>query len=219
MLDLSLNLPTSRQPLVLCIGAHCDDVEVGCAGTLLSLAKSRKDTRFVWAVFSGEQSRQIETRKSAQSLFPDNTQVELRLHDFPDGRLPYIGVPVKDAMEKLRAEVEPDLVLSHWSRDHHQDHRFLSELTWNTFRNHLILEYEIPKYDGDLGRPNLFVNLEPDIREQKIAHILRSYPSQSNREWFNRETFDAILRLRGIECRAESGYAEAFFSRKLPIQL
>ena len=218
MLDLSLNLPTDRQPLILCIGAHSDGIEIGCAGTLLSLARSRTDTRFVWAIFTGDQQRQVEARKSAQSLFPGNAPVELRLHDFPDGRLPYVGAPVKDAMEKLKAEVDPDLILSHWSGDRHQDHRFLSELTWNTFRDHLILEYEIPKYDGDFGSPNLFVSLEPDIREQKIAHILRSYPSQSNREWFDRETFTAILRLRGMECRAQSGYAEAFFSRKLPIQ-
>ena len=218
MLDLSLNLPGDRQPLVLCIGAHCDDIEIGCGGTLLSLSQSRADTRFVWAIFTGDQSRQDEARKSAQSLFPGDVPVELRLNEFPDGRLPYVGAPVKDAMEKLKAEVEPDLIFSHWGGDRHQDHRFLSELTWNTFRDHLILEYEIPKYDGDFGSPNLFVGLEADIREQKIAHILRSYPSQSSREWFDQETFTAVLRLRGMECRAASGYAEAFYARKLPIQ-
>lgn len=218
MLNLSLNLPTDRSPLILCIGAHCDDIEIGCAGTLLDLARSRADTRFVWAIFTGDQSRQDEANRSAQSMFPRNLPVELRLHDFPDGRLPYAGTPVKDAMEKLKSEVQPDLIFCHWSGDSHQDHRFLSELTWNTFRDHLIFEYEIPKYDGDFGNPNVYVSLEPDIREHKIAHILRSYPSQSSREWFDSETFTAVLRLRGMECRAESGYAEAFYSRKLPIR-
>jgi LmbE family N-acetylglucosaminyl deacetylase len=218
MLDLSLNLPTDRRPLILCIGAHCDDIEIGCGGTLLGLAGSRTDARFVWAIFTGDQSRQNEATKSARSMFPEDLPVELRLHDFPDGRLPYAGTPVKDAMEKLKSEVNPDLIFCHWGGDSHQDHSFLSELTWNTFRNHMILEYEIPKYDGDFGNPNVYVNLEPNIREHKIAHILRSYPSQSSRAWFDTETFTAILRLRGLECRAESGYAEAFYGRKLPIR-
>ncbi len=219
MLDLSLNLPADREPLVLCIGAHCDDIEIGCAGTLLNLAKSRPDIRFVWAIFSGDESRRNEAKNSTDSLFEEDVSVDLRLHDFPDGRLPYVGAPVKDAMETLKSDVEPDLIFCHWGGDRHQDHRFLSELTWNTFRDHLILEYEIPKYDGDLGNPNTFVPLESGILERKIAHILGSFPSQSSREWFDRETFAALPRLRGMECRAKSGYAEAFYARKLPIRL
>ncbi len=218
MLDLSLNLPTDREPLVLCIGAHCDDIEIGCAGTLLNLANERPESQFVWAIFSGDQARHDEACASAGALFENGNSVDLRLHDFPDGRLPYVGAPVKDAMEKLKTEVSPDLIFCHWGGDLHQDHRFLSELTWNTFRDHMILEYEIPKYDGDLGRPGVYVSLTSEIKQRKVAHILRSFPSQAGRAWFDEETFSALLRLRGMECRAQSGYAEAFYARKLSVQ-
>jgi LmbE family N-acetylglucosaminyl deacetylase len=215
MLDLLPRLPTDRTPVILCIGAHCDDIEIGCGGSLLTLFNSRKDLQITWAIFSGNKQRKDEARASAESLFADELGVTLSLHDFPDGRLPYVGSTVKDAVEELKANIDPDLIFSHWDGDRHQDHRFLSELTWNTFRDNLILEYEIPKYDGDLGNPNLYISLSQRVAEQKVMHILRSFPSQQDRQWFSQDLFDSILRMRGMECRAESGRAEAFHCRKL----
>jgi LmbE family N-acetylglucosaminyl deacetylase len=215
MLDLNLNLHEDRSHRVLCIGAHCDDIEIGCGGTLLSLAHSRPDLEMVWAIFSGSDARKKEARHSARSFFDAPDVVEIYQADHDDGRIPYDPVKAKESFEKLKSQCEPDLIFTHSTQDAHQDHRFLAELTWQTFRDHLILEYEIPKFDGDIGNPGFFVPLDADIVKRKVDHIMRAFPSQSSRDWFEPELFRSILRIRGMECRSPSGYAEAFFSRKL----
>lgn len=218
MLSVSLNLPRDRPLHVLCIGAHCDDIEIGCGGALLSLGKTCNDLKITCAIFSGNDKRQGEARESLESLFPAATYFELICHDFADGRLPFAGETVKNAMEDIRGSLNPHVIFTHWEGDRHQDHRFLSELTWNTFRNHLILEYEIPKYDGDSGNPSIFVPLDKDTAMQKVDHLMNAYPSQSSKDWFTPDLFMSTLRIRGMESRAASGFAEGFYCRKLPLR-
>ena len=169
---------------------------------------------FHWVVFNAIAERGREAAKGAE-LFTEGSPRQVVLKEFRDGFLPYLGAAVKEVFEELKREVSPDLIFTHWSGDAHQDHRLVSELTWNTFRDHLILEYEVPKYDGDLGRPNLFVPLEATFCEQKVNHLFTAFVSQSSKPWFARETFLGLLRLRGMEANSASGYAEAFHSRKL----
>lgn len=201
--------------MVLCIGAHCDDIEIGCGGTLLKWARERPSTRFVWAVFSGDPVRQVETRAAAERLFGNEARCEVRFLDFRESYFPSQQERIKDVFEKLKQEFDPDLVLTHRLEDRHQDHALLAQLTWHVFRAHLVLEFEIPKYEGDLGHPNVFVPLTAAQLEEKVAVLAESFPSQSGRSWFTRETFRALARLRGIECAAPDGYAEAFHVRKM----
>jgi LmbE family N-acetylglucosaminyl deacetylase len=195
---------------VLAIGAHCDDVEIGCGGTLLRLLAERPGSRLHYAVLASNPEREAEAREAARGL--GATQVEIGA--FRESFFPWHGAAIKERFEQLKA-VKPDVVLVHRTADLHQDHRTVAELAWNTFRNHVILEYEIPKYEGDLGQPNVFVPLAKAVAERKIELILRCFPSQQSRTWFRRETFEALMRLRGIECNAPDGYAEAFHVRKL----
>jgi LmbE family N-acetylglucosaminyl deacetylase len=201
---------------ILCLGCHSDDIEIGCGGTVLRLAKMYPECTFHWVVFSAVGIREVEARRAAE-LFAGTRVKTLLLKSFQDGFMPYVGADVKEVFEKELKQLNPDLIFSHNGRDAHQDHRLISELTWNTFRDHLILEYEIPKYDGDLGRPSVFIQLEPDIYESKIRYLMESFPSQRSRRWFEKETFLSMMRLRGMECNAPSGYAEAFYCRKLII--
>lgn len=204
------------EPLqVLCLGAHADDLEIGCAGTLLDLIERRPDTRITWAVWSACGVRREEARVAAERILSGAREKTIVLKEFRDGYFPYEGAELKDAFEELKEKVAPDLIFTHYRKDLHQDHRLVSELTWNTFRNHLILEYEVPKYDGDTGSPNLFVPLSARICEAKIAAILDSFASQRDRYWFTADTFQAMLRLRGVEARADSGFAEGFYAHKL----
>jgi LmbE family N-acetylglucosaminyl deacetylase len=168
---------------------------------------------FHWVVFSGSEARHNEARRGA-SLFAGECAVELSLKTFRDGFLPYSGGEVKEFFEDLKRRVEPHLVLTHWRGDAHQDHRLISELTWNTFRNHLILEYEVPKYDGDMGRPNFYFPVDEAASEEKVTHLLEAFPSQRSKPWFDRRTFLGLMRLRGVEANAPSGYAEAYHLRK-----
>lgn len=200
---------------VLCLGAHSDDIEIGCGGTLLKLRRINPRLNVKFIVFSGDDSRASEARRSVQALTGNGTGVELVVHSFRDGYFPYEGARIKDSFNELADTVRPDLIFTHYRQDLHQDHRVVSELTWNTFRDHLILEYEIPKYDGDVGSPNVFVHLDQCTCEQKIDQLQRSFSSQAAKPWFSRETFLSTLRLRGIESRAPDGYAEAFYGRKL----
>ena len=137
------------------------------------------------------------------------------LKTFPDGFMPFVGAEVKAVFEELKQTVSPDLIFCSSRKDAHQDHRLISELTWNTFRNHMILEYEIPKYDGDLGQPNVFVPLEAELYQKKVQYIMDAFQSQHTKRWFEESTFLSLMRLRGMECNAASGYAEAFYCRKL----
>jgi len=215
VLDLILN---KREPLrLLCLGAHCDDIEIGCGGTILKLAAARRRIEVHWVVFSSDGQRKQEASKSAEAFLEDAPKRNVIIHGLRDGFFPYIAADLKERFEQLKAEFSPDLILTHYRHDLHQDHRLVSELTWNAFRNHLILEYEIPKYDGDFGAPNLFVPLDESICRRKIDAILDAYQSQREKHWFSRELFSSILRLRGMEANACSGYAEAFYCRKAVI--
>jgi len=203
--------------VVLCLGAHSDDIEIGCGGTLLHLQSALPRLRFHWVVFSTSGPRGREAAKAVE-LFTAGCEREVVLKDYRDGFLPYRGGEVKDLFEEMKSRVNPDLIFTHWSGDAHQDHRLVSELTWNTFRNHFILEYEIPKYDGDMGRPNLFVPLEAPLFERKVDYLLEAFESQRSKRWFDRSTFMALMRIRGMEANSPSGYAEAFHARKVVIQ-
>jgi LmbE family N-acetylglucosaminyl deacetylase len=216
-MKLSLSGIDKDHTLVLCLGAHSDDIEIGCGGTLLSLKSLLPGVRFHWVVFSASGNRGQEAAKGAE-LFTAGCDKELALKGYRDGFLPYSGGEVKDFFEEMKSQVNPDLVFTHWHGDAHQDHRLVSELTWNTFRNHLILEYEIPKYDGDIGRPNVFVPLEAPLCERKIDYIFEAFESQRTKAWFDRATFLGLMRIRGMESNSRSGYAEAFHGRKVVIQ-
>jgi LmbE family N-acetylglucosaminyl deacetylase len=216
MISLSLPRNDDRPLTVLCLGAHADDIEIGCGGTLLRLLAERPDTIVRWVVFSGSEARRVEARNSAQSFLGEHAG-DCQILDFRDGYLPFYGAAIKDVFEDLKGTVEPSLIFSHWGGDAHQDHRLIAELTHCTFRNHLILEYEIPKYDADLGNPNVFVPLPREELTRKIDFILANFPSQATRQWFDEETFMAMARLRGIGCNAPEGVAEAFYSKKLVI--
>jgi LmbE family N-acetylglucosaminyl deacetylase len=198
---------------ILCLGAHSDDIEIGCGGTLMTLL-DRSSVRVSWVVFSASGDRADEARNSAMQLVGED-QLDLHLHDHRESYFPYQGQEIKERFDELGRTLRPDLVLVPHRDDAHQDHRLLAELAGNTFRDHLILEYEIPKYDGDLGRPSVYARLPADVAARKVDHLLRFFPSQTSRPWFTRETFNAVLRLRGIECGAPDGYAEAFHCRKL----
>ena len=200
---------------VLCLGAHADDLEIGCGGTVLRLLESQARPTFTWVVFSADGAREAEARASAATFLRGAPESRVLVKKFRDGFFPYEGGLVKDTFEDLKAAVSPDLVLTHYRDDLHQDHRLISELTWNTFRNHLIFEYEIPKYDGDLGTPNVFVPLDEALCRGKIDTVLACFASQRDRRWFSEDLFRSLLRLRGMECNAPSGHAEAFYCRKL----
>ena len=211
-----LNLSAAESPRrVLAIGCHADDIEIGCGGTLLTLARSNPEVEVDWVVLAAPGERGAEARASAAAFLDGVAKARVEVHDFRDGFLPYVGGAVKDVFEELKGRVDPQVVLTHAGYDFHQDHRLACELTWNTFRNHLILEYEIPKVDGDLGRPNVFVPLSLSVVEKKLALIEEHFPSQSGKHWFDRETFLGLMRLRGMEAVAPDRYAEAFTCRKL----
>jgi LmbE family N-acetylglucosaminyl deacetylase len=200
---------------ILCLGAHCDDIEIGCGATILKLLEDHPQVRVDWVVFSSNDEREVEATKSAHLFCDRARQKNISVERFTNRYFPCERRGIKERFDRLGSTLSPDLVFTHYEHDGHQDHRLISELTRNTFRNHLILEYEIPKYDGDLGRPNVFVTADRSRCERKISYLLDMFPSQADRHWFSAETFWAMLRLRGIECRAPEGYAEAFHARKL----
>lgn len=206
-----------RGPLrVTCFGAHSDDIEIGCGGTLLALMDAGVQLDVRWVVFTATGPRATEARRGARSFLAKANASEVTLGAFRDGFLPFDGAAVKEFVEAhCRAGPVPDVILTHYRHDRHQDHRFLSDLAWNTYRDHLILEYEIPKYDGDLGVPNAFVPLDAKIARRKARLLKQVFASQRSKRWFTEETFLGLMRLRGIECGARGGYAEAFHARKL----
>ena len=217
MLGLRLN---NTGPLrLLCLGAHCDDIEIGCGGTILKLVSHFPKLEVHWVVFSSDERRKQEALKSAEGFLCDVSTKKIAIGKLRDGFFPYIGVDLKERFEQLKSECSPDLILTHYRNDLHQDHRLVSELTWNTFRSHLILEYEIPKYDGDFGSPNVFVPLDESTCRRKIDAILDAFQSQTDKLWFSRDLFSAILRLRGMEANVCSGYAEGFYCRKAVLGL
>jgi LmbE family N-acetylglucosaminyl deacetylase len=210
---LEVLLPPLRQ--VLLLGAHADDIEIGCGGTVLKMVTENPNAQFHWVVFSAAGVRQNEAEASASRFLAGSGSQNIVVRSFRDGFFPYIGGEIKCFFEQLKGAVNPDLIFTHYGKDLHQDHRLLAELTWNTFRNHLILEYEIPKYDGGLGSPNLFVPLTAEQRQRKVGLVLEQFPSQAAKRWFSADTFDALMRLRGMEANAPSGFAEGFYCRKM----
>jgi LmbE family N-acetylglucosaminyl deacetylase len=215
MLKLQL-LKADQRPLkVLFLGAHSDDIEIGCGGTVLRLIRENPDIEVTWVVFSALDERGEEARKSAQEFLKDAGNKQVIVHEFKDGYFPYRGAELKDIFEELKRDVNPDIIFTHYRHDLHQDHRVLCELTWNTWRDHFVLEYEIPKYDGDLGAPNFFVHLDRELCARKTDALVRFFQTQGNKHWFTSETFNAILRIRGVESKSPGGYAEAFYSRKV----
>ena len=199
---------------ILCVGAHSDDIEIGCGGTVLKLVRANPDLKVHWVVLSAEGDRAEEARTSTGRFLDQAPNHDVEVASFRERYFPYQS-QLKEFFDDLGTRVHPDLVLTHHGGDAHQDHRVVAELTWNTFRDHLILEYEIPKYDGDLGRPNAFVELDEDLAGRKVQAILQGFPSQAEHFWFSEETFMGLLRLRGVEARSASGLAEGFHARKL----
>jgi LmbE family N-acetylglucosaminyl deacetylase len=219
MRALKLDIDGKRPLALLCLGAHSDDVEIGCAGTVLEMLRRHRRVDVTWVVLSAQDERAAEARRSARALLRGATNVQLVLGTCTDGHFPAEFRQLKAQFEELKRRVEPDLILSHRLEDRHQDHRLIAELTWQTWRNALILEYEIPKYEGDLGQPNLFVPLAQATAARKVRHLMRHFGSQRSRSWFRPETFNALMHLRGVECRAPSGLAEAFHLRKASLSL
>lgn len=216
MLTLPLSRPDGQPLNVLCLGAHCDDIEIGCGATLLTLA-GHSEINVHWQVFTSTPERRLEAEAGAKAFAGAARELNVEILDFRDGFLPYEGTAVKEAFEALKQRVQPDLVFTHYGRDAHQDHRLVSELTWNTFRNHLVLEYEIPKWDGDLGQPSVFCAIDAETAAHKIALLQQIYNSQNQKRWFTNDLFHSLMRIRGMEANAPANLAEAFFGKKLSL--
>ena len=211
-----LGLALPKAPVILCLGAHADDIEIGCGGTLLTWLATHRETTVHWVVLSGGGTeREAEAQTSAAQFLAGAKTRYLTVERFRDGHFPAALSELKAHVAALRDSVKPDLIFTHYREDRHQDHRTVSDVTWQTFRGDLVLEYEVPKYDGDLGQPNLFMPLTADRLKAKTGHLLAAFPSQRSKRWFTAETFAALPRLRGIECAAPDGYAEAFYARKV----
>ncbi len=215
MLDLAFDRRTQRTLSILCVGAHCDDIEIGCGATLRVLQGRGQRLMIDWVVLSGSGERRKETQRAMRLLVRPRCRGELRFGDFPDGRFPAAYAEIKRFCESLKDRPNPDLILCHERQDRHQDHRVVNEMVWSTFRDHMVLEYEIPKWDGGLGQPNVYVPVAATDAASKVDALMKSYASQTDKHWYTRDTFMALLRLRGLECRSPSGYAEAFHGRKL----
>jgi len=219
MLRLDLARSSSAPLRVLCLGAHSDDIEIGCGGLVLQLLGSHKSVDVDWVVFSAVGAREREARRSAALFLRGARRQRVRISSFRDGFFPHEFAAIKEVFEELKIGRNPDIVLTHYRDDRHQDHRVLSDLAWNTFRDHLVLEYEVPKYDGDLGTPNCFAPLDRRICDRKIRYVQKAFGTQRSKHWFDAETFRGLMRLRGMECRAPQGYAEAFYGRKVVMEI
>ena len=215
MLKLAFAKKRNAPCKVLCLGAHSDDLEIGCGGTILRLTEHYRNIVVYWVIFSADKIRRKEAVTSATTFLNKATKKQIVIKNFKDSFLPFAGSEIKVYFNRLKRQFSPDLIFTHYRHDLHQDHRLISELTWNTFRDHVILEYEIPKYDGDIGSPNMFIHLSEAICKRKISCIVNEFGSQRDKVWFSEETFYSILRLRGIESNAPSRYAEAFYFRKM----
>jgi LmbE family N-acetylglucosaminyl deacetylase len=213
--NFSFSNRTNSTRKILCLGAHADDIEIGCGGTILRWLEEHPDLEVYWVVLSSGRERKKEALKSADLFLQSARKRKVVVGDFRDGFFPYDGAAIKEYFETLKQRFSPEIVLTHYRHDRHQDHRLVSDLTWNTFRRELILEYEIPKYDGDFGQPNLFVPLSESLCRKKIQHILDVFETQRLKDWLTEDTLQAILRLRGVECHAPQKWAEAFYCRKM----
>jgi LmbE family N-acetylglucosaminyl deacetylase len=204
----------SEKPRVLCLGAHSDDIEIGCAGTLLEWSRQYPAMEVCWVVLSSGGERAAEARKSVRALLGSKVK-KIALGNFPDGHLPAHFSEAKSFLTDVRDVFTPDVVLTHRMEDRHQDHRLIGEMTWQTWRDQLILEYEIPKFEGDLGQPNVYMPLSARSAQRKVRHLMKHFGSQRSKSWFTEPVFEGLMQIRGVECRAPSGYAEAFHARKV----
>lgn len=214
MMRLQIQARPGEPFRLLCIGAHSDDLEIGCGGTILTWLASMPAVEITWVVLSAHAERGVEARNSADALLQHSTRSRIVLGEFHDGFMPAQYREIKAFFEGLKQGDKPDIILTHWLQDRHQDHRLAAELTWNTWRNHLILEYEIPKYEGDLAQPNAYMPVSEHLARSKVTHLERHFTSQRSKDWFLADNFYALMRLRGLESRAASGFAEAFHARK-----
>ncbi|WP_019140746.1 PIG-L deacetylase family protein [Noviherbaspirillum massiliense] len=215
MLPLNLGAASWHRLEVLCIGAHCDDIEIGCGASILALQEHYPECRIHWLVLTSNSERREEAIAAARTLVKGPSRGEVFIGELPDGLLPAHFTEVKQLFEKVKRSVDPNLVFTHREADRHQDHSLVSQVTWQTFRDHMIWEYEIPKYEGDLVTPNMYVPLPVSLAKRKIDIVMRSFPSQASKSWFTAENLSGLMRLRGLECRSASGFAEAFHCRKL----
>lgn len=215
MLGLVPDKSTDSPLSVLLLGAHSDDIEIGCGGTILRLIREYPQARFTWIVLSADARRESEARASAELFLEGSADAEVFVHSFRDGYFPGQGADIKDVFEEYKKRLSPDLVFTHFRHDAHQDHRLLCELTWNTWRHHAVLEYEVPKYDGDLGHPNVYLHLSGRTARRKTELLMKCFQTQQNKDWFTEDTFLGLMRLRGMESRAPERYAEAFYGPKL----
>ena len=200
---------------ILCLGAHPDDIEIGCGGSLLKLT-STYDTEVNWVVFSASEERKNEAITSANKFLEKSNKKTIIIKDYKESFFPYEGEKIKKYFYEIQ-DYNPDLIFTHFKMDGHQDHKTINELTWNTFRNNTILEYEIPKYDGDISNPNLYIILDKEQCRNKIKYINETFQTQQNKHWFNEQTFWSILTIRGVESRSATKYAEAFYANKIVI--
>lgn len=215
MLRTIFDKPKEHPFNVLYLGAHSDDIEIGCGGTILRLIDEFPQLRVFWVVFGADGPRAEEARRSADLFLSGVVEKQVFIKGFRDGYYPYNGAEIKDYFEELKNQVSPDLIFTHYRNDRHQDHRLIEELTWNTFRDHLIFEYEIPKFDGDLGRPNYYVCLDEAMASKKTHYLREAFVSQRERHWFNDDVFKGLMRLRGMEARSPGKYAEGFYAYKI----
>ena len=200
---------------ILCLGAHADDIEIGCGGTVLRLVAEHSNLAFHWVVLSSTSEREREARESAAFFLNGARRKTVVVKRFRNSFFPSVNAKIKEYFEKLKTEMSPDVIFTHYRNDLHQDHRVISDLTWNTFRNHLILEYEIPKYDGDLGAPNCFVHLDERLSKAKTRSLVNCFRSQRDKHWFTEDLFLGLMRIRGVESSCPGKYAEAFYCRKI----
>lgn len=209
----------SKKLKILCLGAHSDDIEIGCGGTILRLLDARPGSHVVWVVLAARGDRKSEAVRSATAFLRAAGSKKIITKPFRESYFPSEWEDIKDYFEELKALIDPDLVFTHYRQDSHQDHRVVCELTWNTFRRHQILEYEIPKYDGDLGRPNIYLPLTDETAKAKVNLLMEAFSTQRSRQWFSEDTFYALLRLRGIEANSSAQYAEAYYGRKVVLDI
>jgi len=217
MLNIKFNNKNESVFKILCLGAHADDIEIGCGGTILKLIETYSNIEIKWIVFSSDQERAKEALQSANLFLQKVEKTDVDILSYKDGFFPYIGEEIKNYFDQLKLNYSPDLLFTHYKYDYHQDHRLISELTWNTFRDHLILEYEVLKYDGDIGQPNFFVHLSQNHVTRRNKIITENFISQKNKTWFDEDTFKSLLIIRGVESNAPEKLAEAFYVRKLII--
>jgi LmbE family N-acetylglucosaminyl deacetylase len=213
VLELALDRDPQAPLRILCLGAHSDDLEIGCGGTILRLTRLYPRASFAWIVFSADDDRRQEAAAGASHFLAPAAEKQVVVQRFRESFFPAAAAEIKEYFETIKAGPKPDLVFTHYRHDLHQDHRIISDLAWNTFRGSLILEYEIPKWDGDLGAPNCYVRLPEDIVDLKIRGLMETFASQRARPWFTEDTFRGLMRLRGVE--SNTRFAEAFYARKL----